>query len=134
MEDKKSKGKKGKKKITFLSVVKKIIVGRSIRAGIEGSMRGKLLLKAELPMSLEFEVAKQIDASLPDKRRKSSLKGFKKSVVFSDTILEDGEDGDSDVFGDEHSDGIDLEELEDAFDHFLDKLENLVKSRQNRSE
>ena len=37
------------------------------------------------------------------------MKGFKKSVVFSDTIFEDVEDGDSDVFGEELDEDIDLE-------------------------
>ena len=78
---------------------------------------------------LEKEVAKQFEAKLPIlKRRTSSLKGLKKSVIFSETILETDEDGDSDdVFAGEYDDDIDPEELEDAFDHFLDKLESLVK-------
>ena len=57
--------------------------------------------------------------------------GFKKSVVFSRTISEDDEDEDSDVFADEPNE-VDPDELELAFDNFLDKLEGLVsKRRQN---
>ena len=59
--------------------------------------------------------------------------GFKKSVVFSSTITEEDEEEDSDVFADEPND-VDPEELEMAFDNFLDKLEGLVsKRRQNGS-
>ena len=58
------------------------------------------------------------------------MREFTKSVIFSDTIFEeDDEEGDSDVFADEYCDDIDLEELEYAMDHFLDKLENLVISQ-----
>ena len=40
--------KKRRKKITFQSIVRRIMVGRSIKQGIEGSMRGKMLMKADL--------------------------------------------------------------------------------------
>ena len=63
-------GKKRKRKITLQSVVRKILVGRSIRSGIEGAMRGRLLMKADLPRDLELEVAKHIECSLPAKRYK----------------------------------------------------------------
>ena len=48
-------------------MVKKIIVGARIKAGIEGAMRGQLLMRADLPIDLEVEVAKQIEACLPTK-------------------------------------------------------------------
>ena len=48
--------------------------------------------------------------------------GFKKSVVCSETIDEDDEEGDSDVFADEDEAVVDPEELEEAFDNFLDKF------------
>ena len=51
------------------------MMGRSIKAGIEGSMKAKLLSKADLPRDLELEVAKQIECSMPNIRRSSSLKG-----------------------------------------------------------
>ena len=58
--------------------------------------------------------------------------GFKKSVVFSSTITEEDDEEDSDVFADEPND-VDPDELEMAFDNFLDKLEGLVsKRRQDR--
>ena len=91
-------GKKRKRKITLQSVVRKILVGRSIRSGIEGAMRGRLLMKADLPRELELEVAKQIECSLPAKRyqvrRGSSLKGMKKTLIISNTIEEAEEDYD----------------------------------------
>jgi len=126
VKQKEKKEKKDKKKTSYKLVVKKIIVGGKIRAGIEGALKGKLLMRADLPIDLEVEVAKQMEACLPSKRRNSSLREFTKSVIFSDTIFEeDDEEGDSDVFADEYCDDIDLEELEYAMDHFLDKLENL---------
>ena len=75
MEKEDKAGQKRKHRVTFRSVVRRIIVGRSIRAGIEGSMKAKLLQKADLPPDLELEVAQQIECSLPTKRRSSSLKG-----------------------------------------------------------
>ena len=54
------------------------------------------------------------------------LLGFKKSVVFSETISEEDEDDDSDVFADPLDELVDPELLEEAFDNFLDKLESLV--------
>ena len=75
MEKEEKGGRKRRKKITFQSIVRRILVGRSIKAGIEGSMKGKLLMKADLPRDLELEVANQIECSLPARRRTSSLKG-----------------------------------------------------------
>ena len=51
---------------------------------------------------------------------------IRKSVLWSETIAEDDEDEDSDVFGDDNDNDFDLEELEEALDNFLDKLESLV--------
>ena len=59
--------KKEKKKISYKLVVKKIIVGGKIKAGIEGALKGKFLMRADLPIDLEIEVAKQIEATLPTK-------------------------------------------------------------------
>ena len=75
MEKQEKGGQRRKRKITFYSVVRKIMMGRSIKAGIEGSMKAKLLSKADLPRDLELEVAKQIECSMPNIRRSSSLKG-----------------------------------------------------------
>ena len=52
------------------------------------------------------------------------LEGFKKSIIFNQTI-DESEECEDDVFGEE--DDMDAEELEDAFDSFLDRLETLVK-------
>ena len=51
---------------------------------------------------------------------------MKKSIIFSQTI-DESEECEDDVFGNQNVDDMDVEELEDAFDLFLDKLENLVK-------
>ena len=53
---------------------------------------------------------------------------MKKTLIISNTIEEAEEDYDSDVFDDDddYVDSLDQEELEDAFDHFLYKLDNLV--------
>ena len=51
-------------------------------------------------------------------------KGLKKTIIFSQTIPE--ENNEDEVFDDDAIEDVDLEELEYAFDHFLDKLEALV--------
>ena len=57
-------------------------------------------------------------------------KGLKKTIVFNQTIDEVADEDEDDVFVDKDAVGdVDLEELEDAFDHFLDKLENLVSNK-----
>ena len=81
-----------------------------------------------MPDDLEIEVAKQLDCILPPKRthfkkRDSRLISF---IPIHESIEFDDED---DVFGTPREAeviSIDLEELEDAFDHFLYKLDNLV--------
>ena len=69
MKQKEKKEKRDKKKTSYKLVVKKIIVGGKIRAGIEGALKGKLLMRADLPIDLEVEVAKQMEACLPSKVR-----------------------------------------------------------------
>ncbi len=134
IETEDSTGQRSTKKITFKSVVRKILTGRAMKSGIEGSMKGKLLAKADLPPGLEDEVSKQLECILPKtKRRGSVLKGLKRSDVISTTIIEANEDQDleddveSDVFDDTevNLESIDVEDLEEAFDHFLYKLDNL---------
>ena len=51
--------------------------------------------------------------------------GLKKTIIFSQTIPE--ENNEDEVFDDDAIEDVDLEELEYAFDHFLDKLEALVQ-------
>ena len=52
------------------------------------------------------------------------FKGLKKTIIFSQTIPEENDE--DEVFDDDAIEDVDLEELEYAFDHFLDKLEALV--------
>ena len=123
--------RRSRKKISFRSVVKRILLGRSIKSSVDGSMKSKLLMKADLPRDLEAEVAKLMECEVPKRgRRRSSLKGVKMSTtIVSATIVEeendDEEDYGSDVFDDDIVEEFDLEDLEDAFDNFLYKLDNL---------
>ena len=142
---------------TFRAVVRKMIVGRQLRSGIavtllftsgvaraqraliltgttktsflQGSLKGKLLMRADLPGALEQEVAKQLDCILPAKPRKLSFrrKSLKKTDVMSKTIEECNEDSDEDLdpFDEDGFDDLDPEDLEWAFEHFLHKLDNL---------
>lgn len=92
------------------------------------------MTRADLPLDLEQEVAKQLECSVPSKRapfKKRPSGGPKKASIITSVIKESVEldlhEGDNDVFGssdDESS--IDLDDLEDAFEHFLYKLDNLV--------
>ena len=80
MEKKDTTGRKRKKKVTFQSVVRRIVVGRSIKAGIEGSLKANILMNADLPQDLEHDVAMQIECSKPTKRHSSGrLKGLNDS-------------------------------------------------------
>ena len=144
---------------TFRSVVRKMIVGRQLRSGIavsllftsgvaraqrarspvdrrvnknkflQGSLKGKLLMRADLPGALEQEVAKQLDCILPAKPKKLSFrrKSLKKTDVMSKTIEECNEDSDEefDPFDEDGFDDLDPDDLEWAFEHFLHKLDNL---------
>lgn len=121
------KGTKRSKKLTFQSVVRRIIVGRSLKSASEGSLRGKLLRKAELPVDLELEVAEQLECILP--KIDHGLKGRKSEIITTTILEEDHEDDEygSDVFDEDIAGetSVDLEDLEDAFDNFLYKLDNL---------
>ena len=89
-------------------------------------------MRADLPIALEQEVAKQLDCILPAKpqRRRLSFrrKSFKKTDVISKTIdeeyNEDGEGAD-DPFDEDFIADLDPEDLEWAFERFLYKLDNI---------
>ena len=55
--------------------VRKNQVETSTKTEIDGAMKGKMLIKSDLPRHLEVEVAKTIKANIPAIRRGSSLKG-----------------------------------------------------------
>ena len=55
--------------------VRKNQVETSTKSGIDGAMKGKMLIKSDLPRHLEVEVAKILGANIPAIRRGSSLKG-----------------------------------------------------------
>jgi hypothetical protein len=55
--------------------VKKNQVETITKTEIDAAMRGKMLIKSDLPRHLEVEVAKTIKANIPAVRRGSSLKG-----------------------------------------------------------
>ena len=71
-KDKTSKWKRDKrerKKITFKSVFQTIVLSKAIKTGIEGILKGKIVVEADLPFPLEFEVARQTEATIPKKVR-----------------------------------------------------------------
>ena len=55
--------------------VRKNQVETSTKAEIDGTKKGRMLIKSDLPRHLEVEVAKTIKANIPAIRRGSSLKG-----------------------------------------------------------
>ena len=97
-----------------------------------------MLKSADLPQELEEEIARQLEYVLPPRRAKVSFRrrtstrniSYDPSLSILDESLEDDED----VFGTAgeivspfRGDEIRFnEELEDAYDQFLDRLENLV--------
>ena len=84
MEEKDSTGRKRKNKVTFKTAVRRIILGRSIKVGVEGSLKANILMNADLPYDLEHDVALQIDCSKPPKRHSSGrLKGLKDLITIS---------------------------------------------------
>ena len=96
-------------------------------------------MRADLPQELEIEIARQLEYILPPPRSRVSFRRRTSTRNISNdpslSILEESLEDDEDVFGSTgeivssafRGDEIRLnEELEDAYDHFLDKLENLV--------
>ena len=104
----------------------------------KGTNKGKLLMRADLPHELEIEVARQLEYILPPSRSRVSFRRriSTQNIALDPSIDEESLEDDEDVFGTPgefyspfRGDEIRLdEELEDAYDHFLDKLENLVGS------
>ena len=98
-------------------------------------------MRADLPQEMEAEIARQLEYILPPPRskvsfrRRTSTRNISKDDPSLSSILDESSlEDDEDVFGTPgefyspfRGDEIRLdEELEDAYDHFLDKLENLV--------
>ena len=102
----------------------------------KGTNKGKLLMRADLPSELEIEVARQLEYILPPARTRVSFRRrtSTRNISIAPSILEESLEEDEDVFGTlgelevnwEREEQLLNEELEDAYDHFLDKLENLV--------
>ena len=46
-----------------------IVLSKAIKTGIEGILKGKMVVEADLPFPLEFEVARQTEATIPKKVR-----------------------------------------------------------------
>jgi hypothetical protein len=93
----------------------------------QGALKGKILLRADLPIELQAITAKQLEWCLPSRR--SSLKGIdhKQSASVSVTIKEESADENSSYLLESFDDDtLSIGELEEAFCHFLDKLDNLV--------
>ena len=53
------------------SVYQTIVLSKAIKIGIEGIMKGKMVVEADLPFPLEFEVARQTEATIPKKVKPS---------------------------------------------------------------
>ena len=94
-------------------------------------------MRADLPHELEIEVARQLEYILPPARTRVSFRRriSTQNIPIDSSIDEESlEDDDEDVFGTPgefvanwvREEQLLNEELEDAYDHFLDKLENLV--------
>ena len=103
----------------------------------KGTNKGKLLMRADLPHELEIEVARQLEYILPPARTRVSFRrrtSTRNISIVPSSILEVSLEDDEDVFGTPgdleanqiRDEQLINEELEDAYDHFLDKLENLV--------
>ena len=97
-------------------------------------------MRADLPHEMEAEVARQLEYILPPTRSRVSFRRrvSTQNISAVPSIDEESLEDDEDVFGDspgefvsnwEREEQLLNEELEDAYDHFLDKLENLVSSR-----
>ena len=94
-------------------------------------------MRADLPHEMEAEVARQLEYILPPTRSRVSFRRrvSTQNISAVPSIDEESLEDDEDVFGDspgefvsnwEREEQLLNEELEDAYDHFLDKLENLV--------
>ena len=94
-------------------------------------------MRADLPHEMEAEVARQLEYILPPARSRVSFRRriSTQNIPIDSSIDEESlEDDDEDVFGTPgefvanwvREEQLLNEELEDAYDHFLDKLENLV--------
>ena len=98
-------------------------------------------MRADLPNAMEAEVARQLEYILPPSRTRVSFRRRISTQNISNLPSvdedEDSLEDDEDVFGStgefvanwEREEQLLNEELEDAYDHFLDKLENLVSSK-----
>ena len=97
-------------------------------------------MRADLPNAMEAEVARQLEYILPPSRTRVSFRRRISTQNISNLPSvdedEDSLEDDEDVFGStgefvanwEREEQNLNEELEDAYDHFLDKLENLVST------
>ena len=94
-------------------------------------------MRADLPREMEAEIARQLEYILPPARSRVSFRRriSTQNIPIDSSIDEESlEDDDEDVFGSPgefvanwvREEQLLNEELEDAYDHFLDKLENLV--------
>ena len=94
-------------------------------------------MRADLPNEMEAEVARQLEYILPPSRSRVSFRRriSTQNIALDPSIDEESLEDDEDVFGDSpgelvanwvREEQLLNEELEDAYDHFLDKLENLV--------
>ena len=94
-------------------------------------------MRADLPREMEAEIARQLEYILPPARSRVSFRRriSTQNIPIDSSIDEESlEDDDEDVFGTPgefvanwvREEQLLNEELEDAYDHFLDKLENLV--------
>ena len=121
----------------FQFLVLDFIFSHSNMITFKGTNKGKLLMRADLPHELEIEVARQLEYILPPARTRVSFRRrtSTRNISLATSILEESQEDDEDVFGTpreleganwEREEQLLNEELEDAYDHFLDKLENLV--------
>ena len=93
-------------------------------------------MRADLPNEMEAEVARQLEYILPPSRSRVSFRRriSTQNISLDPSIDEESLEDDEDVFGSPgefvdnwvREEQLHNEELEDAYDHFLDKLENLV--------
>ena len=95
-----------------------------------------MLMRADLPREMEAEVARQLEYVLPPTRSRVSFRRriSTQNIPIDPSIEEESLEEDEDVFGSPgefvanwvREEQLFNEELEDAYDHFLDKLEKLV--------
>ena len=93
-------------------------------------------MRADLPREMEAEVARQLEYVLPPTRSRVSFRRriSTQNIPIDPSIEEESLEDDEDVFGSPgefvansvREEQLFNEELEDAYDHFLDKLEKLV--------